>query len=103
MACALELRWLSNQRLGANANRLVLISCAMRSRVPLSFATERAMFLTFERLSTRNEAGRHREFRCPRCERWPQLVKLEPNAVRLFECRCGVQIWDRVLIEATSK
>ena len=61
------------------------------------------MFLTFERLSTRKEAGRRREFRCPRCERWPQLVKPEPNAVRLFECRCGVQIWDWVSIEATSK
>jgi hypothetical protein len=61
------------------------------------------MFLAFERLSTRKEAERHPEFRCPRCERWPQLVKLEPNAVRLFECGCGVQIWDRVPIEATSK
>jgi hypothetical protein len=68
-----------------------------------SFATERAMFLTFERLSTRNEVGRHRELRCPRCERWPQLVKLEPNAVCLFECQCGVQIWERAPIEATSK
>ena len=61
------------------------------------------MFLTFERLSTGKEAARHPEFRCPRCKRWPQLVKLEPNAVRLFECGCGVQIWDRVPIEATSK
>ena len=60
------------------------------------------MFLTFERLSTGKEAGRHLEFRCPRCERWPQLVKLEPTAVCLFECRCGVQIWNRVPIEATS-
>ena len=66
---------------------------------PLSFATERAMFLTFERLSTCNEAGRHREFRCPRCEQWPQLVKLEPNAGCLFECRCGVQTWDRAFEE----
>ena len=61
------------------------------------------MFLTFEKLSTRNEAGRHGQFRCPRCGRWPQLVKLEPNAVRLFECWCGVQIRDRVPIDATSK
>jgi hypothetical protein len=67
------------------------------------FATERAMFLTFERLSIGKEAGPHTEFRCPRCERWPQLVKLEPNAVRLFACKCGVQIWDQVPIQATSK
>ena len=53
------------------------------------------MFLTFERLSTCNEAERHRELKCPRCEQWPELVKLEPNAGRLFECRCGVQIRDR--------
>jgi hypothetical protein len=61
------------------------------------------MFLTFERLSTLNEVGRHRELRCPRCERWPQLVKLEPNAVCLFECRCGAQIWERAPTEAASK
>ena len=60
------------------------------------------MLLTFERLSTHKEAGRQRQLRCPRCERWPQLVKLEPNAGCLFECRCEVQIWDPA-IEENSK
>lgn len=54
------------------------------------------MFMMFERLSA--TAKSHREFRCPRCERWPRLVKIEPKpegSDSLFECPCGVQIWDR--------
>lgn len=54
------------------------------------------MFLMFERLSA--TAKPHQEFRCPRCERWPRLVKIEPRSNgsdSFFECPCGAQIWDR--------
>ena len=52
------------------------------------------MYLSFEIISTRNGLAR-REFRCPRCDRWPRPAKCEPSATRLvelFECQCGVQI-----------
>ena len=65
-----------------------------------SFATERAMFLTFERLSTPDEAGRHQEFRSLQT----MAAACETRAKRdpLFECCCGVQIWDWVPTEATN-
>ena len=56
------------------------------------------MFLTFERLSTRKGAGRHESSGALAasdgriCETG---IKRSPS----FECRCGVQVWDRALEE----
>jgi hypothetical protein len=64
-------------------------------------ATERTMFIMFERMSLRER--RHREFRCPRCEGWPRLVKVNPRpqgSECLYECGCGVQIWDQAQVDA---